>query len=264
MVDTENQVAANTNIDTAAGRSSNGTNQSGFGADNGTSTSSTQTAAEKELGVPAYSSEIKPIEGSVATESVADDADQYSGTDMPTTGLSDAALNVYNTLKSEIPETRLVSARRWAVDENGKRVSGNAFVTKNGLYKCCNAKGEIMYFKSNNSKHLYGEAIDIVNGPGQSFDGMLEQIMTSNAIVRTMCENGMAMCKETSSDDSGVTASHYHIGTDPDIQTPFWNAVLNSYPMMPSDLKALIQKHQSYNKQNSTVEVKHEAVQEDA
>lgn len=181
---------------------------------------------------------------------------------MPTEGLTTATLNVYNAIKSEIPDARLVSARRWAVDENGKRVSGNAFVTKNGLYKCCNAKGEIMYFRSNNSKHLYGEAIDIVNGSGQSFDGMLEQMMTSNSIIRTMCENGMAMCKETSSDDSGVTASHYHIGTDADIQTPFWNAVMAAYPMMPSDLKSLIQKHQSFNKQNSTVEVKHDTVEE--
>ena len=35
-----------------------------------------------------------------------------------------------------------------------------------------------------------------------------------------------------------------------------------AYPMMPSDLKSLIQKHQSFNKQNSTVEVKHDTIEE--
>ena len=240
MLDTDNQVAATTSVDTA-----NQENQ--YSSQNEENTNDAE--------------QTEPIEGSDATAPI-DDAEQSSGTDMPPTGPSSAALNVYNTIKSEIPDVRLVSGRRWAVDENGKRVNGNAFVTKNGLYKCCNAKGEVMYFKSNNSKHLYGEAIDIVNGSGQSFDSMLEQIMTSNSIVRSMCENGMAMCKETSADDSGVSASHYHIGTDSDIQTPFWNAVMAAYPMMPSDLKSLIQKHQSFNKQNSSVEVKHETVEE--
>jgi hypothetical protein len=63
-----------------------------------------------------------------------------SGGEMPLTGLKEELKRLFEDLQNACDgNIRLVSARRWAVDENGNKVDGNAFVTKNGLYKCKNA-----------------------------------------------------------------------------------------------------------------------------
>ena len=83
--------------------------------------------------------------GTDATEALTvETQDTTSNSEVPLTGLKDEVKIVYQTLKSMCPNIKIVSARRWAVDENGKRIEGNAYVMKNGLYKCVNAKGEIM------------------------------------------------------------------------------------------------------------------------
>ena len=48
--------------------------------------------------------------------------------EMPLSGLRDELKEVYHILKNDCPKIKIVSARRWAVDESGKRVDGNAFV----------------------------------------------------------------------------------------------------------------------------------------
>jgi hypothetical protein len=96
-------------------------------------------------------------------------AEDNVGGEVPLTGLKEPLKNVYRLLKEKCPGIKLVSARRWAVGADGQRTDGNAFLQKNGLYKCVNAKGQPMYFKNNNSRHLYGEAFDIVNAEGQDF-----------------------------------------------------------------------------------------------
>ena len=63
-----------------------------------------------------------------------------SGEEMPLTGLKEGVKQLFKDLQTACDgNIRLVSARRWAVDESGKKVDGNAFVMKNGLYKCKNA-----------------------------------------------------------------------------------------------------------------------------
>jgi predicted phosphohydrolase len=63
-----------------------------------------------------------------------------SGGEMPLTGLKEELKQLFEDLQNACDgNIRLVSARRWAVDESGKKVDGNAFVMKNGLYKCKNA-----------------------------------------------------------------------------------------------------------------------------
>jgi hypothetical protein len=72
-----------------------------------------------------------------------------------------------------------------------------------------------MYFESNNSRHLYGEAIDIINGNGVSFDDLLKKHLLINGdILKIMYDNGLSCYIETSVDDTGTTSRHYHIGTD--------------------------------------------------
>lgn len=156
--------------------------------------------------------------GTSAKTSIKTASDDNSGSDMPLTGLKTGVKNVYKELKTICPDINLVSARRWAVDEAGNRVEGNAFVKKNGLYKCCNAKGEIMYFKNNNSRHMYGEAFDIINRSGQDFNGILTKIMGDQKFLGVMADNGVALCIEKTTDDCGTATKHYHFGTDEEIQ----------------------------------------------
>ena len=56
-----------------------------------------------------------------------------------------------------------------------------------------------MYFESNNSRHLYGEAIDIINGTGISFDDLLKKHLLINGdILKIMYDNGLSCYIETS------------------------------------------------------------------
>jgi hypothetical protein len=66
------------------------------------------------------------------------------------------------------------------------------------MYKCVNAKGQPMYFKNNNSRHLYGEAFDIVNGGGQDFNKiMTEGVLQDKELLQTMLDYGVSACMET-------------------------------------------------------------------
>jgi predicted nucleic acid-binding Zn finger protein len=120
---------------------------------------------------------------------------------------------------------RLVSARRWAADEYGNKIDGNAFVVKNGYYKCMNAMGSVMYFKKNNSRHLYGEAIDIINDGIDFMELMTDVIMKNPEVLKLMYNYGISAYIEQAKDDTGVTTKHYHIGTDTVKQAEFWASV---------------------------------------
>lgn len=186
---------------------------------------------------PSSSSYSGRVTGTSAKTEIKASAEDDSGTDMPLTGLKPELKTVYRALKAICPNINLVSARRWAVDENGNRVDGNAFVKKNGLYKCCNAKGQIMFFKENNSRHLYGEAIDIINKQGQDFNAIVTTIMNDQTFLGVMADNGCALCIEQTSDDCGAKTKHYHIGTDADIQETWWDSVRAYIPQMSDMLK---------------------------
>lgn len=188
-------------------------------------------------------SNIEPTTGTIYTaegaqtvssdEFNADQADQYvteedkvSTSNIPLTGLKSYMKDIYRAIASQSDnKIKLVSARRWAVDQYGNKVDGNAFVKKNGYYKCMNAIGETMYFKTNNSKHLYGEAIDIINS-GIDFNELLTNvIMKSGQILRLLYDNGVSVYIEQAIDDTGAATKHYHIGTDTIKQKEFWASV---------------------------------------
>ena len=114
--------------------------------------------------------------------------------EVPLTGLKEFMKQIYYAIyelcKNNI---KLVSARRWAVDLDGQRVDGNAFVKKYNYYKCVNALGEIMYFKTNNSRHLYGEAFDIINANGQDFNALMTDIfMKDGNLLRLLYTYGVS------------------------------------------------------------------------
>ena len=154
------------------------------------------------------------------------DSDYVGQSTIPLTGLKDFMKNIYKTILSESDnKCKLVSGRRWAVDEYGNKVNGNAFVKKYDYYKCMNAIGEVMYFKKNNSSHLYGEAIDIINNGIDFTELMTNVIMKSPAILKLFYDNGVSAYIEQAKDDTGATTKHYHIGTDTIKQREFWESV---------------------------------------
>jgi hypothetical protein len=95
-----------------------------------------------------------------------------------------------------------------------------------------------MYFKNNNSRHLYGEAFDIVNASGQDFQKiMTDYVLKDMEILSTMWKYGVSACIETTQDDSGVQTKHYHFGSDPEIANNFWmNTVRAANPEAYSQL----------------------------
>ena len=189
--------------------------------------------------------------------------DITSAEEVPLTGLKSSLKTVYSMIKSICPNIKLVSARRWAVDLDGKRTEGNAFVTRSGMYKCVNAKGQVMYFKSNNSKHLYGEAFDIINGPGQDFNSIMSKyVMMNNQLLQEMALSGIGACIEQTTDDSGVATKHYHFGTDKNILKPFWDAVRALNKKLDSVTSAAISNYISYNTRNAASEIKKTEISE--
>lgn len=204
-----------------------------------------------------YSGSGSAYTGTSASRALIVDSDDVtSAEEVPLTGLKTDIKEIYYMIKSLCPKIKLVSARRWAVDENGNRVEGNAFVTRNGMYKCANAKGEIMYFKSNNSKHLYGEAFDIINTQGQDFNEiMTKYIMLDNDLLKTMAMTGVAACIEQTTDDSGVASKHYHIGTDKGILKNFWDSVKALNTNLDTYTLTTINNYMSWNTQKASKEI---------
>lgn len=151
---------------------------------------------------------------------------QKTSSEVTTEGLKSYIVDIYNSIKNITNNNiQLISGKRWAVDKDNNKVDGNAFVKKGNLYKCITSTGEILWFTSYNSKHLYGEAIDIVNKSGYSLSNILDNIVSSNECLLLMYENGVSVYLETSTDDNGVSVKHLHIGTDKIGQKAFWDHV---------------------------------------
>lgn len=202
--------------------------------------------------------------GTAATNSLSiSEEDKTSAEEVPLTGLKPEIKDIYYLIKNLCPKIKIVSARRWAVDENGNRTEGNAYVTRSGMYKCVNAKGEVMYFKSNNSKHLYGEAFDIINASGQDFNEiMTKYIMLDNNLLKSMAMAGVAACVEQTTDDSGVATKHYHIGTEKSILKNFWDSVKALNKNLDMYTLNTINNYSSWNTRKSSSEIKHSDVVE--
>jgi len=109
-------------------------------------------------------------------------------------------LDIYNATKRNVEAKNgsiiLVSGRRWAADDNDNRIEGEPIIKTGELYKFINTTGNIVYYSSKTSKHLYGEAFDIINGQGTTFESILDTILSSNEILAKMLENGVYVAKE--------------------------------------------------------------------
>jgi hypothetical protein len=121
------------------------------------------------------------------------------------TGLKDFMKDIYRAIdESSGHKIKLVGARRYAVDTNGEKVEGNAFVKSGDKFKCKDARGNVMYINTNNSRHLYGEAIDIINN-GIAFNDILKNhIFGNGSVLKLMYDHGVSAYIEVSTDDMGT------------------------------------------------------------
>lgn len=202
--------------------------------------------------------------GAMVSNDIEQKPEDTAISEVPLTGLKDYMKGIYEIIHQLCQDkVKLVSARRWAVDTDGQRVDGNAFVKKYGYYKCMNSFGEIMYFKSNNSRHLYGEAFDIINANNQDFNSLMTDIfMKDGQLLAKMYQNGVSVFIEQAKDDAGVSTKHYHFGTDTTKQQQFWASVkaINGSTKIPGT-QIDFQDYATHNT-HSDAEIQHEDVDE--
>ena len=190
-------------------------------------------------------------------------SDKVASSPIPLTGLKNYMKDIYRAIAEESDnKIKLVSARRWAVDQYGNKIDGNAFIIKNGYYKCINAIGDVMYFKSNNSRHLYGEAIDIINNGIDFTELMTTIIMKKPSILQLMYDYGVSAYIEQAKDDTGTTTKHYHIGTDTIKQKEFWASVkaINGSDKIPGTMNSFA--NYLRNNKHAAIEITREQLDE--
>lgn len=143
----------------------------------------------------------------------------------PTTGLSGNALDIWNSVvtaaKNNNYRVNLISGRRWAADEDGEKVDGNAFLRSGDKYKVVNTDGSIAWYTNNNSPHLYGCALDITGEDNdKDFSRLLEIIINSGEVLYKLYRYGYSVKLET--DGAKV---HLDISTDNSGQDAWWSVV---------------------------------------
>lgn len=142
------------------------------------------------------------------------DATNASEQETPTTGLNQYLVNIYNEIKQAVGagggKIVLVSGRRWPVDENDN-VVGTPVVQDGNLWKFKNSKGDIVWYSSKTSPHSTGDAMDIINGEGTTFEKVLEYIVSDDKILYDMITNGVYLGQEVA-DEGSSGIKHYHIG----------------------------------------------------
>lgn len=177
------------------------------------------------------------VDDSTALESKSDTeskeeptAEQTNNADLPANGLSEKIYTLWNIVQNVVTssnmEIKLVGGRRWAADENNNRIEGEPTIKEGDVYKFINAKGEIMWFSDKTSPHLYGNAIDIINGKNTDYNKLINTIVGSPEVLAFMLTNGIYGINETSRDDTGNTVKHFHMGVasgNSGDQSKFWS-----------------------------------------
>lgn len=158
-------------------------------------------------------------------------------------GVNDCTQRIQKLVKlmdKEAIKYRIVSARRYPINENGEIVKSkagdtNSFATVTFgdayAFKCANG---IRFFRNPISDHSIGDAIDIIQQDGENFNRVLSDIISSDEILIHMYETGLVLYEETAIDDLGAATSHFHIGTNVNfrdseratIAKNWWDAVM--------------------------------------
>lgn len=171
---------------------------------------------------------------------------------MTTNGLNPYMVTIYNDIVAACSaggkKVKLVSGRRWFADEDGNKVEA-ATVQDGNLWKFVNANGDIVWYSSKTSPHATGDAIDIINDEGTTFDEVAQYIVSDNKTLYDMITNGTYLGIETSKDDTGNTVKHYHIGKPDKSNSETYSAQKSWWEKVVGNFKQTI----SYNSQNIQV-----------
>ena len=171
---------------------------------------------------------------------------------MTTNGLNSYMITIYNDIVSACSaagkKVKLVSGRRWFADENGNKVEA-ATVQDGNLWKFVNANGDVVWYSSKTSPHATGDAIDIINDQGTTFNEVAQYIISDNKTLYDMITNGVYLGIETSKDDTGNTVKHYHIGKPDKSNSGTYSAQKSWWEKVVGNFKQTI----SYNSQNIQV-----------
>ena len=171
---------------------------------------------------------------------------------MTTNGLNSYMITIYNDIVSACSaagkKVKLVSGRRWFADENGNKVEA-ATVQDGNLWKFVNANGDVVWYSSKTSPHATGDAIDIINDQGTTFNEVAQYIISDNKTLYDMITNGVYLGIETSKDDTGNTVKHYHIGKPDKSNSGTYSAQKSWWEKVVGNFKQTI----SYNNQNIQV-----------
>ncbi len=195
---------------------------------------------------------VKESVNTTPEEQNANDANSAKQETMTTNGLNPYMVIIYNDIVSACSaggkKIKLVSGRRWFADENGNKVEV-ATVQDGNLWKFVNANGDIVWYSSKTSPHATGDAIDIINDQGTTFDEVAQYIISDNKTLYDMIINGVYLGIETSKDDTGNTVKHYHIGKPDKSNAGTYSAQKSWWEKVVGNFKQTI----SYNSQNIQV-----------
>ena len=131
-----------------------------------------------------------------------------------TTGLDDIMKQLLKIWDSAGIKYKLVSARRYPINENGEIVKekkpANVKFSNTYAFKCAN---DVRFFSSPVSDHSWGQGIDIIQADGDNFNNLLADIIGCEEGLIHMYKNGITLFEEYSTDDIGAATSHFHVGT---------------------------------------------------
>lgn len=154
------------------------------------------------------------ISNSDVAEAKKDEATAEQSHEITTNGLLPQVSDLWKIMNTSATEQnltiKLVGAKRWAADANGKPVDGEPKIQDKKNYKFVNSCGDVVWFSDKTSPHLYGRAIDIINGPNTEYNKLLA-IFIDPPVMAHMLENGMFAAQESCQDDTGNKVKHFHI-----------------------------------------------------
>ena len=137
-------------------------------------------------------------------------------TELSLAGVNQYLVQIYDDIKSACSaggaKIVLVSGKRTPVNENGNETNAQGQAQDGTLWKFKNANGDIVWYSSQTSPHVTGDAIDIINGEGTTFEQIAQYILSDQKTLYDMITNGVYLGQEVSKDDIGTTIKHYHIG----------------------------------------------------
>lgn len=119
----------------------------------------------------------------------------------------------------------VLAERRWAVDRTDQKVYGDAFLQKQSTqtFKTLDSDGLLYWYADFESRHYYGEAVDIA--PTSSMSDLLTAMCLNDNVCDIMWKYGI--CTQIEIEETGpAKGTHFHCGTDRDNpQTKWWGIV---------------------------------------